>query len=132
MRINQPTTNLNFQAKFLHSKSLESIAKFSVRCNMFGKLSRMKNNIDKAHLKTRLLVDAGRTSDGYAQVTFTRFYPKYKTFIAKTMNDLRVVKSITYISDKKDNPIWFAMNKIIEMGQKAPYNELFKEIVAKK
>jgi len=132
MRINQPTTTPNFQAKFIHSESLEKIAKFSVKYNMFDKLYRMKNNIGRAHLKTRLRVDAGITSDGYAQVTFTRYYPKYRTFIARTMNDFRVVKTITYISDKKDNPIWYAMNKIIEMGQNAPYNDLFKEIVVKK
>ncbi len=132
MQINQSTNTPNFQAKFFYSKSLDNVAKFAVRHNAFGKLDRMQKHISQVHLKTRLRLDISMTEQGFPQVTFTRYYPKFDTSIARYKDDYKKIKSVTYTSDKKDNPLWFAMNKIIEMGRNVPNNDIFKEVVMKK
>lgn len=132
MNINQSTQSPTFQAKFFYSKSLENVANFAVRTNAFGKLNRMQRNVSRKHLKTRLRVDINMTEAGLPQVTFTRFYPKHDVGIPKQISDYKQVKQVTYTSEKADNPLWFAMQKIIEMGSKALTNDVFNEVVLKK
>lgn len=132
MNINQSTQSPNFQAKFFYSKSLENVARFAVRANAFEKLNRMQRHISSKHLKTRLRVDINMTEAGLPQVTFTRFYPKYNIGIPKQMSDYKQVKKVTYTSEKANNPLWFAMQKIIEMGSKSLTNDVFNEVVLKK
>ena len=129
MQINQPTTTPNFQAKFFHTKSLENVALYAVKHNAFGKLNRMQRHISTVHLKTRIRVDIKITEQGFPQVIFTRFYPKHNTLIPKQKSDYKKIKSVTYTSEKKDNPLWFAMNKIIEMGKDVPNSDIFKEVI---
>ncbi len=132
MKINQSTATPNFEAKFFHSKSLEDIANFAVRTNAFGKLNRMQSHISKKYLKIRIKVDVNVTEQGLAQVTFSRYYPKRDAFVPKSLNDYRKANVVTYTSTKPVNPLWFAMNKIIEMGDNATNNDIFKEVVVKK
>ena len=57
---------------------------------------------------------------------------KHDTLIARCKNDYKKIKSVTYTSEKKDNPLWFAMNKIIEMGKNVPNNDIFKEVIMRR
>ncbi len=132
MQINQSTNTPNFQAKFFYSKSLENVALYAVRHNAFGKLDRMQRHISSLHLKTRIKVDIKMTDEGFPQVIFTRFYPKHNTLVAIQKSDYKKIKQVTYTSDKKVNPLWFAMNKIIEMGRRVPDNNIFREVVMKR
>ena len=132
MQINQSTNTPNFQAKFFRTKSLENVALYAVKHNAFGKLDRMQKHISSVHLKTRVRVDIKITEEGFPQVIFTRSHPKHDTLIARCKNDYKKIKSVTYTSEKKDNPLWFAMNKIIEMGKNVPNNDIFKEVIMRR
>lgn len=132
MNISQSASSPNFQAKFLYSESLENVAKFAVKHNAFGKLNRMQKHISRLHLKTRLKLDVSVTEQGFPQAIFTRYYPKYHVRVPRTMEDYYVSKKITYTSETKEHPFWFAMQKIIEMGKFAAHNERFIEVVVSK
>lgn len=133
MQINQPTYTPNFQARFIYSESLNNIAKFAVENHVFGKLKRMQANISRAHLKTRLQVDIGKNNENIPTVTFTRLYPRFNVRYPQKFDDYTIVKRTTYEAEHQNiNPLWFAMQKIIEMGKFAPNNEIFQEVVIKK
>ena len=132
MNINQSIQSPNFQAKFLHSESMVNIAEFAVKYNTFDKLNRMRKKISSHNLVARLKVDVNVSQEGYPSVTFTKLYPKRGIFFPKFLDDYKVMKTVTYKSEHKDNPFWYAMNKIIEMGKHAPHNNIFQEVMVKK
>lgn len=132
MNINQSTQSPNFQAKFLHSESMVNIAEFAVKYNTFDKLNRMRKKISSHNLVARLKVDVNVSQEGYPSVTFTKLYPKRGIFFPKSLDDYKVIKTVTYKSEHRDNPFWYAMNKIIEMGKHAPHNNIFQEVMVKK
>lgn len=125
------STNINFQARFLNSESLKRIAEYAVEKNKFEKLNQARKNIAKSYIQTKLRVDIG-DKDGYPFVTFTRFNPKSRVVVPQVMDDLKLEKVTLYKSDKKINPLKFALQKLIKLGNKAPENKMFKNVVINK
>ncbi|HIS35264.1 TPA: hypothetical protein IAC10_01345 [Candidatus Scatousia excrementigallinarum] len=120
-----------FQAKFLHSESLKQIADYAVEKGKFNKLNDARKNIDKAFLRTKLKVDIGY-DDNKPFIRFTRFNPKSGVITPQTMDDLKLEKKVIYKSDKKVNILKFALEKLIKLGNSAPDNNMYKNIVIKK
>lgn len=124
-------SNVNFQARFLNSESLKRVAEYAIEKNKFEKLNQARKNIAKSYIQTKLRVDIGDV-DGYPFVTFTRYNPKSRVIIPKVMDDLKLEKVTLYKSDKKMNPLKFALQKLIKLGNKAPENKMFKNVVINK
>lgn len=123
-----------FKARFLNSESMKQIADYAIQHGKFEKLNQARKNIESSHLRTRLLVDTGVTSKGFPFISFTRFVPKSDVIVPKTMQDLRQEKVVTFLteSSKIKNPIKFALEKLIRMGNDVPHNNIFKKTVIEK
>ena len=120
-----------FQAKFFHSESLKMIADYAVEHNKFQKLNQARKNIDAYCLPVRLRVDIGRTEKGFPSIVFTKFMPKSGIIVPTSMNDYVPVKSTTYVGSESKDLLKFALEKLIKLGNDAPKNNMFKNIVIK-
>lgn len=131
------TTNITnssavtFQARYLNSESLKKIAEYAIEKNKFYKLNQARKNTAKYYIQTKLRVDVGDV-DGYPYVTFARYNPKSGVVVPKVMDDLKLEKVTIYKSDKKMNPLKFALEKLIKLGNNAPENNMFKNVVIKR
>lgn len=119
----------SFQAKFLNSDALKQVADYAVAHGNFGKLNQARKNIDNSHLQTRLLLDITQDSAGKPTVSFTRFVPKKTVIIPQSIDDYSEGKTTFFTSNKKVNPLKFALEKIIKLGNNAPNNNMYKNIV---
>lgn len=126
------TQSPSFKAKFLYSDSLKQVADYAAERGKFGKLNEARKNIDKAALRTRLLLDAGINEKGDAFVSFTKFAPKKDVVIPKSMDDYIKSEPIVFTTGKTKNWIKFAYEKILKLGNSAPENNMYKRIVLNK
>lgn len=131
MKIQSTNQSPNFTAKFFHSDSLKQVAEYSVEHGKFEKLNQARKNIDKTYLQTRFLVNIGE-QDGKPFVTFDSFAPKRHIIVPKSMDDYRAISSIKIVSEKKMNPLKFALQKIIKLGNSAPDNKMFQKLAGKR
>ena len=123
---NQPA----FQAKFLNSKSLKMIADYAVEKGKFKKLNTARKNIDKSRLTTLLRVDIFKKEDKCG-ITLTKYIPKDNILVPEYMDDYIITNIKTYETTKTSNPLKFGLEKIIKLGNNAPHNNMFKEVVIK-
>ena len=130
MKINR-TSNVNFQAKFLKSDSLQQVVNYAIERGKFDKLNTARKNIDNTHFSTRLMVDVG-DDEGRPFVRFTRYNLKPNAPLNYTMEDFRQEKTTVFKSSVKMNPLKFALEKIIKMGNDAPHNNIYKKVVKDK
>ena len=130
MKINR-TSNVNFQAKFLKSDSLQQVVNYAIERGKFDKLNTARKNIDNTHFSTRLMVDVG-DDEGRPFVSFTRYNLKPNAPLNYTMEDFRQGKTTVFKSSVKMNPLKFALEKIIKMGNDAPHNNIYKKVVKDK
>ena len=131
MEIKNFNSNLYFQAKFLDSADMRSIAQYAVEKGKFNKLNNARKNIESAYLRTRLSVDIF-DKNGKPCIRFTRYVPKRFVVVPKNYEDYQIKSVIEYTSSKKCNPLKFALEKIVKMGQGVPNNRIFKNVVVKK
>ena len=123
---NQPA----FQAKFLNSQSLKMIADYAVEKGKFQELNTARKNIDKCRFSTYLRVDIFK-EENKCGISFTHYVPKDNVIIPKYMDDYIITKVKTYETTKTSNPLKFGLEKIIKLGNNAPHNNMFKEVVIK-
>ena len=123
---NQPA----FQAKFLNSQSLKMIADYAVEKGKFQALNTARKNIDKCRFSTYLRVDIFK-EENKCGISFTRYVPKDNVIVPKYMDDYIITKVKTYETTKTTNPLKFGLEKIIKLGNNAPHNNMFKEVVIK-
>lgn len=120
-----------FKAKFFHSESLKQIADYAVEKGKFDKLNQSRKNIDKANLSTRLRVDIGE-NNGIPFVTFSRFTLKNNVIVPNSMDDYNLTKVRLISASKPQNLLKFAYEKMIKLGNNAPNNNLYKDVVVKR
>lgn len=133
MIISGNINSTNFNAKFFHSKGLEEVAKYAVEQNKFDRLDAARKNIDSTNLRTRLLFEYGKNEKGYPFISFTRFEPKSFVLVPKTMNDYNEFKPVIIEGAMKNqNPLAFALKKLIAMGNSVPHNKIFKKVILNK
>lgn len=130
MNINN-NTSPNFNAKFFHSESLKILADYAVEKGKFDKLNKARKSIESSHLRTRLRMDFGE-SDGMPFVTFTRFTPKKDVIIPQSIDDYQITKTSLFKSTKRGNPIKFAFEQFLKLGNNAPANKRYQSVVVKK
>lgn len=129
---NTPQYTPNFQAKFLHSKSLEQVAQYAVEHGKFDKLNQARKNIESAHLPKRLILDIDKNKEGNTVIRFTRLTPRKSVLIPTKMEDYSIKKVKEYICYNKTNPLKVALEKIIKLGNDVPNNKMYKDVVVLK
>lgn len=128
MQINHESSQA-FTAKFLYSDSLKQVADYAIQHGKFNKLNDARKNIDASYLSTRIKLDITRSEKGYPTVTFTTYRPKSSVIVPKTMDDMREIRTVSITNKVSMNPVKFAFEKIIKMGNSAPKNNLYKKII---
>ena len=125
---NHAPSNIQFKAKFLNSKSLQMLADYAVEHNKFDKLNEARKNISTNSLTTRLRFDMRLNERGETVLNFTKYEPKIGVIIPKTMEDYKIVKTTSF-TKKTNNPLKFALEKFIKMGNCVPRNKIFRKVV---
>lgn len=115
----------SFCAQFWHSEDLKQIALYAKENKCFESLNQARKNIDNVYLTNRLIVEIGTKEKGNPFIKFLRFRPK-NCGVAITKNDYEKVRELVVTSsNKKQNPLDFAMKQIIRLGSDVPNNNLF-------
>ena len=130
----QNTNNTIFGAKFLDSQSLYEVAKYAKENGKFDKLNTARKNINRAYLNRRISFELFVTADDkkIPYVILTRYTPKKNVTIPKTSDDCTMSEPFIFISKKKMNPYQFGYELIKAMGNNAPQNNLYQQVVAGK
>ncbi len=131
MDISNCSHNIGFQAKFVDNKTLTAISDYAFEHDKFDRYNQALTNIDKIRKDTLLKMDICYTGE-YPTVVFSRLEKKWD-FLNNTVTDEYVVKKQTeFIADKKMNPVKFAYEKFIKLGNNAPNNKMFQAVVIEK
>jgi len=130
---NRPVcSNVNFRAKFFYTDDLYQLAKYAAEKGKFDKLNQARKNIDSAYLTRRLKLDFKTTENGHPVVSFTRLMPDRKAMVPYSPSDYKFDKITIFVGDKKMNVLKFAFEKFIKLGNNAPNNKMYKEVVVSK
>lgn len=121
-----------FQAKFLYSNDLKKVAEYAVAHNKFDKLNQARKNIESAHFQKRLLLEIDKNKEGNTVVRFTRLCPRRTVVFPTKLEDYSIKKVKEYICYNKTNPLKVALAKIIKLGNNAPHNKMYKDVVVLK
>lgn len=126
MQINN-NNNLSFQAKFLKSDSLIDVVNYAIERGKFNKLNQARKNIDCSALTKRIKMDIC-DEKGYPAVIFTKYEaPNYSRGL--NLDEYIPTKQVKFVSSKKMNPLKFALEKIIKLGNNAPENKMYKKLI---
>ena len=127
----QPANNVNFNAKMIKNDSYNDVMKYAMAKNKFTKFLTTLENIDKIRKETLIQMDICYTGD-YPTVVFSRYELGWDPVLQQQTNNYVLKKQVDYISTKKENPLKFALRKLIKLGNNAPDNNMFKEVVITK
>ena len=128
MHVQNSTSQINFQARFLHSESLQKVAEYAVDKGKFDKLNQSRLNISKHYMDRRLMFDLGTDEKGFPYAVFTRYVPKYSR-MPQTIEDYKNPLKIVYKADKKMNPLKYGLQLLIRLGNDAPHNKMYKNVI---
>ncbi len=130
IRNNISNNRTAFGAKFVHTEDLKQIVDYAVAHDKFEKLNTARKNIDSSYLKVRLKVELTTNEKGFPTLKITRYVPKHD-LVARTFDDYEAAKVIEYRAEKRTNPLKFALERIIKLGNSAPHGNMYKRVVAK-
>ena len=119
----------NFKAKFINTPNMRDIAQYAVEHGKFEKLNIARKNIDSQFLRTRIKVDLCTNENGFARLIFQRYFPKNDVIIPKSEADYVVSPQMIYDASTNVNPLKFAFNKIVKMGNNEARNRMFHRVV---
>ena len=131
MQIQSSSSQIGFRARFLHSESLQKVAEYAVEHGKFDKLNRSRLDISKHYIDRRLMFDLGTDEKGFPYAVFTRYVPKYSR-IPQTIDDYKNPLKFVYKSGKKTNPLKYGLQLLIKLGNNAPHNKMYKNVIAGK
>ncbi len=126
---NYSTANINFQAKFLDTESLQQVVEHAVQKKKFPRLNQARKDIDSAFLQVRLALDIISTENNKTIIRFSKYTPKRGLGIAYTAEDYSFVKYTDYVCPKNKKPLDFAIDRIIKLSNSAPHNKMYKQVV---
>ena len=126
------TDNINFGARFLNTRSLQDVAKYAKETGCFEQLNNARKNINSAYLTRRLKFELSVTKDEkkIPYVIFTRYTPKKCVTIPKSLKDYKITKPFIFVSKEIKNPLKFGLEIIKKLGNNAPENNMYKQVVA--
>lgn len=131
MQVQRTSYQPNFQARFLHSESLRQVVEYAVEHGKFDKLNTARKNINSYYrdIPKKIFVSVGKGKNNCPFVEFTILGPKRYTRVPNSIDDYRIINKITYQADKKVNPLKFALEKIIKLGNNAPNNKMYQSLM---
>ena len=127
----QSTSNLNFNAKIINNESFNEIRSYALEHNKFAKFKQTLENIDKIRKDTFLKMDICYTNE-YPTIVFSRYEYGWDPKLKQQTNNLVLKKQVDYVSTKKEKPEKFALRKFIKLGNNAPDNNMYQDVVIKK
>ncbi len=127
----QPNNNLSFNAKIIHNQSYEEVVKYALEHNKMTRLISTLNNIDKIRKDTFLEMNICYTGD-YPSIVFSRYERGWNKVLQEATDDYVLKRQVDYISTKKENPVKYALSRLIKLGNDAPNNKMYQEVVIKK
>lgn len=127
----QPVNNIDFKAKLIRNNSYEDVMQYALEHNKYDKLNQALKNIDNIRKDTFLRMDICYTGD-FPTVVFTRLDRDWDPILQQTRSNYIQKRQVDYISTKKGNPVKFAFEKLIKLGNNAPNNNMYQEVVINK
>ena len=134
MRIyNSPVTtqapnNTNFKAKILYNTTLKQISEHAAETGQLEKLNNARKNIAAHHPNIGLLVNIGE-DNGKTFVEFSKYIPRKKVKSPKTFEDFKLAKTEIFDAGRHQDPIKFALSKILKLGSDAPNNKMYQKVI---
>ena len=127
----QQNSNLSFNAKIVNNKTYDEVMKFALEHNKMTRLLSTLSNIDKIRKDTYIKMDICYTGE-YPSVVFSRYEKGWDRSLQMPTEDYILKRQVDYISTKKENPVKFALSRLIKLGNDAPNNKMYQEVVIKK
>lgn len=127
----QQNSNLSFNAKIVNNKTYDEVMKFALEHNKMTRLLSTLSNIDKIRKDTYIKMDICYTGE-YPSVVFSRYEKGWNRSLQMPTEDYILKRQVDYISTKKENPVKFALSRLIKLGNDAPNNKMYQEVVIKK
>lgn len=131
MKIEKRCYTPHFSAKFIQSDDLKRIADYAVERGKFDKLNQARKNIDNSFLRRKIYVDIGKNEKDKSYINFTVFEPKKEVVVPVSNDDYVQINTKQYVCEQKSNPLAFALRKIIKLGNNAPNNKMYQDIMKK-
>ena len=129
-KINNISFQPYFGAKFISNKTLSDIKDYAASLNKEDKVDQALENIDKIRKETLLEINICYTND-VPTVVFSRYERRKDPETGLYTGDyyLRSQTDFENTNKKNMNPIKFAYEKLIKLGNDAPNNNMFQKIV---
>jgi len=127
----QPINNINFNAKIVNNESYNDVMKYALEHNKLTRFTKTLENIDKIRKDTYIKMDICYTGD-YPTVVFSRYEKGWNKVLQEPTDYYVLKRQVDYISTKRENPVKFALGKLIKLGNDAPNNKMFQEVVITK
>ena len=127
----QLNNNIGFNAKIIPNNTYEAVLDYAVQHNKAERFFEALKNIDKTRKNTFIQMDVCYTGD-FPTVVFSRYENGWDKLSQSPTDYLVVKRQVDYISNKKENPLKYAFNRLIKLGNDAPNNKMYQEVVIKK
>lgn len=127
----QQMNNTCFQAKIINNDSYNDVMKYALGHNKFARFTKTLENIDKIRKDTFVKMDICYTGD-YPTVVFSRYEKGWNKELHTPTEDYVLKRQVDFISTKKENPVKYALSKLIKLGNDAPNNKMYQEVVINK
>ena len=123
--------NLSFNAKIVPNSSYNQVMDYAVQHGKAAKLFEALENIDRIRHDTLIEMNVCYT-ENYPTVVFSRYEKGWNKVLQEPTDYFVIKRQVDYISDKKENPLKYALSRLIKLGNDAPNNKMFQEVVIKK
>lgn len=130
MQIQNNYYNPTFQAKFIKNDTLKAVRKYAQQLHKEDKLDDALNNINKIRKETLLEIDTCYTND-VPTIVFSRYERQRNPQTGLYTGDYALRSQTDYENTNKKNMniIKFAFKKLIKLGNDAPDNNMFQQVV---
>ena len=130
---NNGYNNTTFDAKFIENRTLKSVRKYAAHLCKEDKLDEALRNIDKIRKDSFLKIDVCYTED-VPTVVFSRYERTRNPETGLYTGDYALRSQTDYENTckKNMNPIKFAFQKLIQLSNNAPDNNMYQQVVMNK
>lgn len=127
----QSNSNLCFNAKIINNQSYNDVVRYALEHNKILRLRSTLDNIDRIRKDTLIEMNICYTGE-YPTVVFSRYEKGWNKILKEQTDNYVLKRQVDYISTKKENPVKYAFRRLIKMGNDAPNNKIYQEVVIKK
>ena len=130
--VNARTYTPNFGVKFVTNDDFIDVISYAMEHKKSDKLIQSLSNMDKKFKDTIVEMNICYT-DKNPTLVFSRYIPGWNKTLKQPTGQYVLRRQVDYESENpKINPLKFALNKLIRMGQNRANNKMFDNIVVLK